>query len=101
MERKLKEFSDKCVQFVMDSLEGCINSITLAAGRRMLKVWMVSFCILILSVILRILKIFSFISWQEALTCLILSTIICLVDKSNQYAILILKKQIRRKGRNE
>lgn len=98
METKLKEFINKCIQFLMDSLEEGINSITLAAGKRMLKVWVVSSYILILSIILKALKIFSFISWQEAFTCLILSTVICLVDRSNQHAILILKKQIRRKG---
>lgn len=100
MEVKIKEFLKKCIEVVMNSLEECIDSITLEAGKRMLKVWIVSACMLLLSIILELIKVFTFISWQEALTCLILATIICLVDQSNQNTIHRFIKQIKRREEN-
>ena len=83
---------------VMDCIEECFDSLTLAEGKRILEVCFVCYILLLFSVACKIFQIPSFITWHEALPACIVLTVMCIQDITSLRVIQYVKKVITNKA---
>jgi len=95
MQIDFESYMRKCVKSIFDCLESCLESVTLATGKRVVQTFYVSLVFLSLSIILELLGMWSFVSWKEAGVTVLLVGITCLADKSNRTAISKFRNQMR------
>lgn len=81
------EFIKLLVEGIYDALEEFFDALTLPSRKFTFNAFCVSCVFLISSVILQLFGIFTFITWDEALTCTILLGIIVLIDSSARNTI--------------
>lgn len=102
MQEKVIAFILRCVTGIYDALEDCVEHVTLAAGKRVLYVFLLSIVGVVFAIVCHILKIDHFIDVDEAVMCAAIAVILCAVDKSNQNALGKITKQIKKgKSKNE
>lgn len=82
---------------VMDCIEECFDSLTLAEGKRILEVCFVCYILLLFSIVCKIFQIPSFITWQEVLPACIVLTVMCIQDITSLKVIQYVKKVITNK----
>ena len=71
----------------MDAIEEFFEALIVPTQRYVLDAFYVSLIFLVWSLLAIPLKVFSFVSWQEALTCVILLGIVVLIDSSTRSKI--------------
>lgn len=92
---KVVEIIKKCITGIYDSLENCITSVTISAGKRTVKVCIVLAVLLCISLLLLWVGLPSFISWKEALAALAIAGGVATVDSGNQNAIKKIRKKLK------
>lgn len=85
----------RCITTVFDSLENCVTSVTISAGKRTLRVCIILSVLLCISVLLEWLGLPSFVTWEEALVALGIAGVIAVVDSGNQNAIKKVRKKLK------
>lgn len=102
MQEKVIAFILRCVTGIYDALEDSVEHVTLAAGKRVLYVFLLSLAGVAFAVICRLLSIDHFLDVDEAIVCAAIAAILCAVDKSNRNTLGKITKQIKKgKSRNE
>jgi len=81
---------------IFDCIEDVVGTLTLVAGKRTLRVFLICFVSLVISVICKLLGLFTFISWQEALIACAVMGVISAINYKNELHIDNIKKVIRR-----
>lgn len=78
----MKDFLLLLIQGVMDAIEEFFESLTAPSSKFTFKAFLYSVAFLVGSVVMSLFGIPCFVSWQEALTCVILMSLIVLIDSS-------------------
>jgi hypothetical protein len=83
----VSEFVNILVTGIVDAIEEFFSALTVPTKRYTLEAFFVSLVFLVASVVAYIFDLFTFVDWQEALTCSILLGIIVLIDTSTRSTI--------------
>lgn len=83
----MSEFVNILVTGIVDAIEEFFSALTVPTKRYTLEAFFVSLVFLVASVVAYIFDLFTFVDWQEALTCSILLGIIVLIDTSTRSTI--------------
>ena len=78
----MRDFVIMFVKAVMDALEEFFSSLTAPSAKFTFRAFVISVGFLILSIAMKFTGMPCFVSWQEALTCVLLMGIIVLIDSS-------------------
>ena len=76
---------ERILEGIMDAIEYFWDGLKQPTAKYTLGAFLVSLVFLVISIVMPLLGIaFQFVSWQEALTCSIILSIIALIDSSNR-----------------
>lgn len=78
----MRDFIILFIQGIMDSIEEFFSSLTVPSSKFTFKAFVYAVVFLVMSIVLEMFDMPCFVSWQEALTCVILMSIIVLIDGS-------------------
>ena len=78
----MRDFVTMLVQGVMDALEEFFESLTAPSTKFTLNAFLYSLVFLVMSIVLGLFEVPSFVSWQECVTCSLLMFVIVLIDSS-------------------
>ena len=95
----VKYILDIFVESILDCMEDCFESFSIAQGRRVLKVTAVCGILCIVIVAFNIFGWYTFISWYEALVACLITFILSLISGKNEKVINAFKniKERRKK----
>lgn len=83
----MEEIAKTIIEGIMDAIEEFFDAMVVPTQRYVLDAFFVSCGFLAWSIIAWLFDIFTFVDWQEALTCTILLGIVVLIDTSSRSAI--------------
>ena len=83
----MEQFFNSFIEKIMDAIEEFFEALIVPTQRYILGAFYVSLIFLGWSLLAFLFGIFSFVSWQEALTCVILLGVIVLIDSSTRSKI--------------
>lgn len=92
---KALELLQKLIKGIMDCLENCMESMTFCVGRRVLKVFALSVVVFGAALVCQALGVWTFISWQEAFSCLCISGGLSMVDATNRAKLTRLGQKLK------
>jgi len=95
MAEKVSELLQKLIKGIMDCLENCVGSMTFCVGQRVLKVFILSGVLLGVVLICQVFGIWTFVSWQEALSCICISGGLSMVDATNRAKLTKFSKKLK------
>ena len=72
------------IETIMDSLEEFFNALTIPTAKFTQDAFYVSLGFLGWSILAEILNIFTFVNWQEAVTCSVITLLLVIIDSSSR-----------------
>ena len=75
------------IESILDCLEDCFESFTVARGKRVLKVTAICGIVCIVTIIFKFMGWYTFISWYEALIACLITFILYLINGKNEKII--------------
>lgn len=76
------DYVELVIKYIVDSFEEFFDAISAPTSKHIRNSFLFSLGFLLISIVCNILSLWSFVSWQEALTCSIILGLITLIDGS-------------------
>lgn len=86
--RKVVEFF---VKGILDCLEDCFSTFTVASGKNVLYVFLACVSLLVYTVTMKVFGLYSFLDWQEAMPAVVLTGCLTLMNYGNNKAVVKIK----------
>jgi hypothetical protein len=86
--------AETLINSCMDCIEDCISSISATRGKRLKEVFIACVIFLCVSVVLRIMELPAFITWQEALPAVFMSAYLTFMNCINMSVIKAVRKRL-------
>lgn len=83
----MEEFLKLLVDGIMDAIEEFFTALTIPSTKFTFNAFLISLTFLGWSILASVFGLFSFVSWQEALTCSIILALIVLIDSTTRSSI--------------